>query len=138
MDKSILREYIDACELIRETEEDIRRLRKRETVQDKVKGSNPEFPYQAQSFNLFGTIETRMAAVASKREEDLLLQRRERAQQIKIQVEAWMNTIPLRMQRIIRYRFFEGMNWAAVADKVGKNTSEECVKKEFQRFMRKN
>lgn len=137
MDKSILREYIDACELIRETEEDIRRLRKRETVQDKVKGSNPEFPYQAQSFNLFGTIETRMAAVDSKREEGLLLQRRERAQQIKIQVEAWMNTIPLRMQRIIRYRFFEGMNWAAVADKIGGNASADSVRMEYYNFIKK-
>lgn len=137
MDKSILREYIDACGLIRETEEDIRWLRKRETVQDKVKGSNPEFPYQAQSFNLFGTIETRMAAVDSKREEGLLLQRRERAQQIKIQVEAWMNTIPLRMQRIIRYRFFEGMNWAAVADKIGGNASADSVRMEYYNFMKK-
>lgn len=137
MDKSILREYIDACELIRETEEDIRRLRKRETVQDKVKGSNPEFPYQAQSFNLFGTIETRMAAVDSKREESLLLQRRERAQQIKIQVEAWMNMIPLRMQRIIRYRFFEGMNWAAIADKIGGNASADSVRMEYYNFMKK-
>lgn len=30
-------DYIDACELIKETEEDIRKLRKQEIVHDKVK-----------------------------------------------------------------------------------------------------
>ena len=40
MSKKILWDYIDACELIKETEEDIRRLRKGETVHDKVSGSN--------------------------------------------------------------------------------------------------
>lgn len=56
-EKGILIDYMDACELIKETEEDIRKLRKQEIVYDKVKGSNPEFPYQAQSFNLGGVVE---------------------------------------------------------------------------------
>ena len=55
MDKTVLEQYIDACALIRETEEDIRKLQKRKgIVQDSVKGSNPEFPYQAQSFSYRG------------------------------------------------------------------------------------
>lgn len=37
MTKQILMDYIDACELIKETEEDIRKLRKQEIVHDKVK-----------------------------------------------------------------------------------------------------
>ena len=46
MDKKLLSDYIDACELIRETEQQIRRLRAKqsETTQDSVRGSNPEFP----------------------------------------------------------------------------------------------
>ena len=48
MEKQILMDYIDACELIRETEQDIQRLKRKksETVQGSVKGSNPDFPYQ--------------------------------------------------------------------------------------------
>ena len=54
MEKQILMEYIDACELIRETEQDIQRLKRKksETVQGSVKGSNPDFPYQEQHFRL--------------------------------------------------------------------------------------
>ena len=56
IDKQILEQYIDACELIKETEEDIRRIRKqRKTiVQDRVHGSMKEFPYAAQSFKVQG------------------------------------------------------------------------------------
>ena len=40
MDKQILEQYIDACELIKDTEEEIRKLRKRrrQIQQDSVKG----------------------------------------------------------------------------------------------------
>ncbi len=57
MDKKLLSDYIDACELIRETEQQIRRLRAKqsETTQDSVRGSNPEFPYNAQHFKIEGT-----------------------------------------------------------------------------------
>ena len=53
MDKKVLSDYIDACEFIKETEEEIKKLeKKRRIVQDKVKGSNPDFPYEQRSFNL--------------------------------------------------------------------------------------
>ena len=47
MDKNALNEYIDACVLIKETEEDIEKLRrKRQTiVKDSVSGSMNQFPY---------------------------------------------------------------------------------------------
>ncbi len=50
--KQLLSEYTDACELIKETEQDIRRLEaeKSTVVCDKVKGSMREFPYTEQSF----------------------------------------------------------------------------------------
>ena len=57
MDKNILNDYIDACALIRETEQQIRRLKAKqsETTQDSVRGSNPEFPYNSQHFKIEGT-----------------------------------------------------------------------------------
>ena len=73
MDKNILDQYIDACALIRETEEDIRKLKRRQgTVQDSVKGSNPEFPYQAQSFHIEGTAEHISDQSALEAEEKIL------------------------------------------------------------------
>ena len=56
MDKDILHQYIDACELVKETEEEIRRIkRQRKTiVQGVVKGSSPDFPYTPQNFHIEG------------------------------------------------------------------------------------
>ena len=50
MDKSVILEYMDAKALEKETEEDLREIRNAATVSDKVKGSNPDFPYNSQSF----------------------------------------------------------------------------------------
>ncbi len=136
MNKDILRDYIDACELIKETEADIRRLHKKETVYDKVRGSNPDFPYQIQSFSVTGIIETALDKSHLEKEEELLQQRIDGANQIKRKVESWMNTIPVRMQRIIRYRIFERLSWEEVAINMGRNSTENGVRKEFERFMK--
>ncbi len=57
MDKRVLEEYIDACEVIKDTEEEIRKLesKKRITANETVSGSNPEFPYNPQHFKVQGT-----------------------------------------------------------------------------------
>lgn len=141
MDKRILEQYIDACELIKETEADIRRVKKqRKTIiQDSVKGSMHDFPYAAQNFRIQGMTYSAVrdpGALAAY--ERLLEERKARAQEIKVQVEAWLNTVPQRMQRIIKYKIFEGNTWAEVAKKIGRKASENGVKKEFERFMREN
>lgn len=132
MDKTILYDYIDACELIKETEEDIRNHRKRETVHDKVRGSNPEFPYQPMSFPVTGVVES---PISEDEEEKLLQEIKDNAKRIKIQAEKVMSAAPIRMQRIIRYKIFEGLTWGQVAVKIGRNATEGSVKMEFLRFM---
>ena len=56
MDKQILEQYIDACELIKDTKDEIRKLRKHRSQiqQDSVKGSAHEFPYTLQTYHLEG------------------------------------------------------------------------------------
>jgi hypothetical protein len=135
--KKILWDYIDACELVKETEEDIRRLRRKETVHDKVSGSNPEFPYQAQSFSISGVVESRMGSSELERERELLHQRKENAEKIKLKVEEVMERAPARMQRIIRFKILERMKWEEVAVRMGGKCTGESVRKEFDRFFEK-
>lgn len=54
MDKRILEEYIDACEVIKEAEAEIRKLESKKsiTANETVSGSNPEFPYNPQHFKV--------------------------------------------------------------------------------------
>lgn len=137
MTKQILTDYIDACELIKETERDIRKLRKQEIVHDKVSGSNPEFPYQSMNFNVEGAVEISLDEKHLEKENELLKQRKKRAEEIKLEVETWMNTIPLRMQRIIRYKIFERDSWEKVAIKMGDNVTADSIRMEYYNFMKK-
>lgn len=138
MDKRILNDYIDACAVIRETEAEIRKLeKKRKLVQDKVTGSNPEWPYEPRSFSLGGTVETVADANRLNFEKHILEMQKEDAEKIKKQVEEWMLTVPIRMQRIIRYKIFKELTWEQTATKLGRKATGESVKKEFQRFMEK-
>lgn len=140
LDKNILSQYIDACELIKETEEDIRRIkRQRKTIlQDRVHGSMEEFPYTAKSFKIQGIAYSAVSDPDSlEAYERLLEERKAIAEGIKIQVESWMNTIPQRMQRIIRMKFFEEKTWGEVAKGIGRKATENRIKKEFERFLNK-
>ena len=140
MDKEILTQYIDACELIKETEKEIQKLRQRRKVilQDSVKGSMHEFPYAAQSYHIEGlAYATVRAPSLLDDEEELLEERRAAAVEIKVQVEAWLNMVPQRMQRIIRMKFFEELTWGEVAVRMGRKATADGVKMEFRRFMEK-
>lgn len=138
MKKKILEDYVDACKLIEETEREIRKIENRKNVVfDKVSGSNPNWPYEPRSFNIGGTAEEAADASILKREEKILQKRKTAAAELKLIVEEWMNTVPCRMQRIIKYRVFEGLSWEKVAERIGRNATGEGVRMEYNRFMDK-
>ena len=138
MEKTILQDYIDACELIKETEKDIHRLnqKKKTIIQTNVKGSMPEFPYVEQHFKIQGTTFTVKDDNALRYEEKLLEQRKANAEQIKLQVEEWMLTLPSRMQRIVKYRYLEGLSWEKVAMRLGRKATANSVRMELERFLK--
>ena len=140
MDKRILEEYIDACEVIKETEAEIRKLedKKSITANETVSGSNPEFPYNPQHFKVQGITYSYEDDRKIRAKKEILKKKKEKAEELKLQVEVWMISIPFRMQRIIKYKIFEKMTWQQVADRMGRKTTEESVRKEFKRFFEKN
>lgn len=138
MDKKILEDYIDACEFIKETEAEIKKLEKKKRfVQDKVRGSNPDWPYEERSFSLGGSVETIEDASALAREKRILEEQRKRASDLKLGVDEWMKEIPFRMQRIIRYKFFDELTWEEVAMLMGRKCTANGVRMEFNNFMKK-
>lgn len=138
MDKTILQDYVDACELIKETERDIHRLnqKKKTIIQTNVKGSMHEFPYVEQHFKIQGSAFTVKDDSRLRYEEKLLEQRKAGAEQTRRQVEEWMLTLPARMQRLVRYRYLEGMTWEQVAVKMGRKATADSVRMEMERFLR--
>ena len=137
VDKNILQEYIDACELVKETEKEIRKLnqKKKTIVQTNVKGSMHEYPYIEQHFKIQGTAFTAKDDSSLRYEEMRLEQRKAKAEQVKIQVEEWMLTIPIRMQRIVKYRYLECLSWEQVAVRMGRKATADSVRKELERFL---
>ncbi len=138
--KNILEQYMDACELVKETEKDIQRLKKKRKtiVQTNVKGSNPEWPYQEQHFKVQGTTFTYADDFQLRMEEKLLEERKANAAKIKREAEAFMNTIPPRIQRIIRFKIFQKLSWDETAQRMGRKATGDSIRMEFDRFMKEN
>lgn len=136
--KTAIFEYIDACALVRETEEEIQALEKRMSVaHDRVAGSMPEFPYAATHFNVSGIAGDFRDMEKIEEEKRKLEELKESAEKKKLEAEAEMNLAPLRMRRVIRYRVFQGMSWEQVAECMGKGATGESIRKEFDRFVKK-
>ena len=139
MDKQILVDYIDACKVVDDTKEEIRKLKKnrKRILTDTVKGSSHDFPYTLQTYRTEGLA---YSVVKDPDELDrlevVLKERLQNAERIKHDVEAWLNTIPMRMQRIIRYRIFEELPWAEVAARMGRKATPDGIRKEYENFMK--
>lgn len=138
IDKTALLEYTDLCMQAVETEEQLKKLIKaqNDVLHDSVRGSNPEFPYEPMSFHIAGVSEKLTSADIEKCRR-ILSARREAVKNKRIEVEAWVNTIPVRMQRIVRMKYFEGMTWTDVAMRIGRNVGPDAIRKEFTAFMEK-
>ena len=44
---------------------------------------------------------------------------------------------PVRSQRMIRFKYMEGMTWEEVAKNIGGRATEDSVRKEIERFLKK-
>ena len=138
MDKQILNQYIDACKVVDETKEEIRKLKKnrKRILADTVKGSSYDFPYTLKTYRTEGLAYSVLKDPDElDRLEVVLKERLQNAERIKHQVEMWLNTIPRRMQRIIRYRIFEELAWSDVAIRMGRKATADGVRMEYTRFM---
>ena len=140
MKKSILIEYIDAKKLLEETEADLWKLKSQQgrIAVDSVKGSNPNFPYEPRTFRIEGVDYKEYKKTDEiRRLEKILTERRENAKQIRMEVEAWINTIPIRMQRIVRMRYMKGLTWGKISEQLG-YASGSAVRMEMKRFMERD
>ena len=139
IDKTSLMEYNDLCAQVVETEEQLKKLTLalNSVVHDSVKGSNPEYPYEPMTCHIAG-ISPRLTNDDIESCRKLLAARRDAAKDKRIEVEAWVNTIPVRMQRIVRMKYFEGMTWTDVAMRLGGRVSGDAIRMEFTTFMKRD
>ena len=140
IDRRVLIEYNDLCAQVEDTQEQLARLiqAQSEVLHDSVKGSNPHYPYEPIRFHITG-IADKVTNSDIEKMKHILIERQNRLKDKRIEVEMWINMIPIRMQRIVRLKFLEGKTWSEVAMRVGsKNVSGDAIRKEFWGFMDKN
>ena len=140
MDKNVLEQYEDACRLVDETKQDLKQLRKarHEIRYDSVQGSNPEFPYEPRSFHIAGlAYSVYDDPDAVQRAERLLTERLREAKRLKVQVEAWINKTPPRIQRIVWMKYIKRMTWEQVSVNMGLS-SKGGARMVLHRYLEKN
>lgn len=137
MDKKVLLEYMDACELLKETEKDLAILKQRggAILQDSVKGSMHDFPYVPKTFHI--ECVQRASDEDVRRMEHLLEHRAAVVMKKREEAENYLNELTAtkpRMVRIFKYKFIEGMTWDEVAKQLGRKATGESVRKEWKKF----
>ena len=104
---------------------------------DKVKGSTPEFPYTATSFQISGVdiedYNRRVRRLKSKlvKKKDELLKLQEETQKFIDKIEDSF------VRQIITLRYSEGLSWNDIAAKMGNNYSKDSLRKTSERFLKK-
>lgn len=129
-----LKEYAEACRTVQELEAGQDRGKGPCTVSDIVKGSMAEHPYLEKRCHIegmpCGTPESYLYqrhVINSQKEEALRIMR---------EVEQAVMQAPLRIQRIIRFKYFQNLKWEEVADRMQGRATGESVRKELDRYFK--
>lgn len=120
--KKFLQQYTDLQAEIKDLETRIRKLeaQKDKIVHDSVTGSDAEFPYTEKHFHIQGIDERRRRRL--KRLRKLLWGQKEECEDMKIEIEKFIATIPdSKKRRVFRYRYLDNMTWQAIAFKIGRH-----------------
>ena len=135
--KDMLKSYGDALAIIEEAEHDLKRLKEinTEEISMTVTGSSSEYPYCPKHFKVEGIKEKNPKMI--KKQEEYLRSKKAAAEEIRQQIQDYILTCPLRIQRIIDYKYIKLMSWNEVARKFGNTCNAESIRKELNRFLKK-
>lgn len=140
MDKSILIQYSDLVEEVKDLRQRIQKIQddidKLETVSDSVKGTRRDgtignisitgFP-SPRYYKLKDMLHKRQRVLTEKEDELLDLIN---------QVDDYINSIDdSRIRRIMRYRYIDDLNWVQVARKMGKKATADSCRMAHDRFL---
>ncbi len=131
--KQTLRQYNSIREEIKELRREIARLEKQETryATDKVTGSDNQFPYAKKHFTISGIVEDRNLI----RKKEILINRLEKCEEIKIEIDRFITEIPdSKTRRIFKYRYIDEMEWLPISMRFGKY-DESYSRKIHERYL---
>lgn len=120
MTKRELNQLNDIRAEIIELEKNITTLRQMQinTVQDKVKASQQNYPYIQGSATVTGydTVTALRKDKMIREKQKLLTTRKEKAELLELEITAYINSIDdSKIRRIIQYRYIEGCTWKKIS-----------------------
>lgn len=125
--RKLLKQYGDLQVEIKEIEKRIKKLENFKIEHDKVRGSSNVFPYTERSFTIEGYNIQDVDRVS--RIKKLLDNRKNKCEDMKLQIEEFINTIPdSRTRRVFQYRYIDNLPWLQIAYRIGK-TDESYPRK---------
>lgn len=103
-------------------------------VKDSVKGSSKSFPYTEHTCIVEGTEKSDRL----KRREKLLTRKKEELEDLKEELEIYINTEikDERFRQILMFRYIDGFSWVKIADKLG-GVTPDSLRMELKRFLEK-
>ena len=102
---------------------------------DKVKGSTPEFPYTAASFQISG-VDIEDYNRRTERLKNKLIKKKGELLNLQEEVQQFIDEIEDSfIRQIITLRYAEGMSWNDIAEEVG-SSSGDGVRKMSERFLK--
>lgn len=123
--KQLLSQYNDLKIEIAELENRIVKLQNKpiKIEFDRVKGSSDVFPYTERSFLIEGYNYPEADRKESRliKYNNLLCRRKQKCEDMKLQIEEFINNIPdSRTRRIFQYKYIDGLEWLPIAMRLGK------------------
>lgn len=135
MDPSILSQYEDLAEEIKDLQDECYKLERhlKEPVADAATGSMPMSPYTEVTYIIEGV-------PYDRRQLDHLRNRLGRKAheliELRGRIEDELDTIAdSEIRRIIRYRFIEEMTWIRVSNRMGWGPNEQRARRKFNKFI---
>ncbi len=143
MKKTVLEQYINLRQEIKEIsdriarlEQKLKRINEEGNVRYAVKGGDGgQQTYHIEGFPVAEEDETKYLLRKNIR---LLEERKAKAAEQVVEVEKYINTIEdSRMRRMITLRYIDNLSWWKVANRMGKGYTEDSCKKQMERFLNK-
>lgn len=137
--KELLRQYDDIQKEIKELECRIKKLNcKADIESDTVVGSNTEFPYNERVYTVSG-INFEAKTEKLDRLNKVLTKRVQKCEDMKIEIEEFINTIPdSRTRRVFSLRYIDGLTWMQIARRIERYDESYPRKVIHDRYLEEN
>ena len=106
-----------------------------QVVSDTVQGSSNEYPFTQHPISIRGCDASAREKYEQKKA--LLYNRITELEQKKAEISQWIDSVPqVRMRRLLRYRYIDGLKWPGIAARLGYNSSD-AARIDHDRFLKK-